>query len=402
MSDEIAALHQRERGYSFVFSAFAIPAARAEKIARLVRNSSTITRICSPFVPLLFFGYAIQRLWFAWHSDIWSYFWWDALGVLAFSAVEVALLAGVQSTSRNLRMHKGIQALRQAAVSGDSRLTPLHSVKESGDPVSQETPGSSQVPLRLDPLRSIHSNTGAIFSIIGLFLLLIGLVGLSFMLIGMALGLLELQRFSSFDNIIVGIYIALVGFFIIFGLLYLVIGFQWQRAFAIVATQERFEWPVLAFRGLARRLVHAPWRDARAFITFKVRRDSKSPDMGEVFLLDTTTEALTWRITPKTPASVREAHERFVHMANEHIQLRDITVSLKNLLEVPETRSFEYAVTALSGPAPVPPAVRKVLTTPVRESHFLRVYLIVAAIMLALLVAAGLLLQSGIIPPVPF
>jgi hypothetical protein len=42
--------------------------------------------------------------------------------------------------------------------------------------------------------------------------------------------------------------------------------------------------------------------------------------------------------------------------------------------------------------------VRKVLTTPVRESHVLRGYLIVAAILLALLVAAGLLLQLGLIP----
>jgi hypothetical protein len=85
-------------------------------------------------------------------------------------------------------------------------------------------------------------------------------------------------------------------------------------------------------------------------------------------------------------------------MANEHVPLRDITASLKDLLESPETRSYEYAVTALSGPAPIPPAVRKVLTTPVRESRFLRGYLIVAAILLALLVAAGLLLQSGLIP----
>jgi hypothetical protein len=182
------------------------------------------------------------------------------------------------------------------------------------------------------------------------------------------------------------------------GALNLLIGFQWQRAFTIIAEEDGVEWPGPAIGGMSRHTIHALWEDVRAFVTFRASKDSKSSDLDEIFLLDTGSEALAWRITPKTPASVREAHERFVRMANEHVQLRDITASLKNLLESPETRSYEYAVIALSGAAPVPPAVRKVLTTPVHESHFLRGYLIVAAILLALIVAAGILLQSGLIP----
>jgi hypothetical protein len=193
------------------------------------------------------------------------------------------------------------------------------------------------------------------------------------------------------------LYFALLGVLVIVGAIYLISAVQLLRPFSVTAEDQGFSWQRPAF-GLGRSTVHASWRDARAFVTIKASKDGKSGDVDEIFMLDTTTEALAWRITPKTPASVREAHERFVRMANEHVQLRDITASLKNLLESPETRSFEYAVTALSGPAPVPPAVRKVLTTPIRESHFLRGYLIVAAILLALLVAAGLLLQSGVIP----
>ncbi len=170
-----------------------------------------------------------------------------------------------------------------------------------------------------------------------------------------------------------------------------------KQVSSVVSDEQGVKWqlPTVLF---GRHSVEAPWRNVQALVTFKATQDSKSGETSEVFLLDTTTEALTWRITPKTPASVREAHERFVRMANEHVQLRDITASLKNLLESPETRSYEYAVIALSGPAPVPPAVRTVLTTPVRESHFLRGYLIIAMILLALLVAAGLLLQFGVIP----
>jgi hypothetical protein len=170
-----------------------------------------------------------------------------------------------------------------------------------------------------------------------------------------------------------------------------------KQAFSIVTDEQGVKWQRHAFV-LGRRTVQASWQDVRAFVALKVTQSSKSGQTSDVFLLDTTSEALAWRITPKTPPSVREAHERFVRMANEHVPLRDITASLQNLLESPETRSYEYAVTALSSPTPVPPSVRKVLTTPIRKSHFLRGYLIVAAILLALLVAAGLLLQFGVIP----
>jgi hypothetical protein len=168
----------------------------------------------------------------------------------------------------------------------------------------------------------------------------------------------------------------------------------------VTGDEKGFHWQQLAFSRLGRRSAQGLWQDVRAFVTFTMRQGDGG-DAG-IFLLDMTNEALAWRITPKTPANVREAHERFVRLANEHAPLRDITASLKNLLESPETRSYEYAITALSGPVPVPPAVRKILTTPVRVSHFLRGYLIVATILLALLVAAALLMQSGLIPPNAF
>src|SRR2546423_754871 len=94
-------------------------------------------------------------------------------------------------------------------------------------------------------------------------------------------------------------------------------------------------------------------------------------------------------MTPKTPPDVRATHERLVRMVSERVQLRDITASLKNLLESPETRSYEYAIAVLSAAAPVHPDVRKALLLPERTpSRFLRGYPLVAAIMLALLVAA--------------
>jgi hypothetical protein len=217
-------------------------------------------------------------------------------------------------------------------------------------------------------------------------------------IIGILSAMLTPGLLLNFGKTLAILYFVLVAVLIIAGAFYTLAGFRWLGALTIGADKDGIKWPVLAFGGLGRRAVEAPWQNVRTFVMLRASKDGKSSNIDEVFLLDTATEALAWRITPKTPASVREAHERLVLMANEHVPLRDITASLKDLLESPETRSYEYAVTALSGSAPVPPSVRKVLTTPVREPHFLRGYLIVAAVLLALLVAAGLLLQSGLIP----
>jgi hypothetical protein len=387
MSDEIDALNQRERGYTSAFSAFAIPAVRAEKFARFLRSATGISRITYPLLPLLFYAIAVLGLLLAWHTKIWNYFWLEVLIVLALSLWPLVAFALERSTARNLRMHKGIQALRQTASSGDARLSPVQANLTQSDPDNQSTESIYAQSVMLGPLRHLYAGTGAIISRVGFVLLLLAIL----------MGIGASAFLPYLDVFLAPVAFGLAIFFAVASVLYILIGLQWSRAFTVVANEDGIRWQQPAFM-IGQRTVHAPWRDARAFVTFRASKDGRSGDVDVVLLLDTTTEALAWRITPKTPASVREAHERFVRMANEHVQLRDITASLRNLLESPETRSYEYAVTALSGPAPVPPAVRKVLTTPVRESHFLRGYLIVAAILLALLVAAGLLLQSGLIP----
>src|SRR5262249_40546040 len=97
--------------------------------------------------------------------------------------------------------------------------------------------------------------------------------------------------------------------------------------------------------------------------------------------------------------SMREAHKRFVRIANDHVPLRDITASLRNLLKSPETRSYEYAIAMLSDPTPVPPPVRTAMVLPVRQPRSQNAYPIVAAILLTLSVVAGLPLQTGVISP---
>ena len=174
---------------------------------------------------------------------------------------------------------------------------------------------------------------------------------------------------------------------------------QWLRPFEVRADEQGIRWRQPTF-GFGRRAVHVPWQDVRAFVTFRASKDGKSGgDQDEIFLLDATKYVVAWRITPKASPDERKAHEGFVRNVSGHVQLRDITASLKNLLQSPETRSYEYAVAVLSAATPAHPDVRKALILPEQTpSHFLRGYLIVAAILLALLVAAGLLLQSGLIP----
>jgi hypothetical protein len=245
----------------------------------------------------------------------------------------------------------------------------------------------------LGPLERLDGRRPESFVRLGSILLLVGLFG-----VGTAL-----YRYTAFPNLhdptINQDFAIFVGLLVL-GMLAIATAAFWLSTFTVTGDEKGFHWQQLAFSRLGRRSAQGLWQDVRAFVTFTMRQGDGG-DAG-IFLLDMTNEALAWRITPKTPANVREAHERFVRLANEHAPLRDITASLKNLLESPETRSYEYAVTALSGPVPVPPAVRKILTTPVRVSHFLRGYLIVATILLALLVAAALLMQSGLIPPNAF
>jgi hypothetical protein len=283
-------------------------------------------------------------------------------------------------TALVLQVHQGTQALRQIAASGDGKLAPIPAT------VTWTNSGSvSMDPMTLGPLHRLERQRARRFLILSLVLIICGAI-----LVVPALA----PQATSVDR---AEYLSTSAAALIVGLFALARVFPWLRSFTISSDEQEFRWPLPAF-GPWRRRVQTSWQDTQAFVTFRASKDGKNSAADEVFLLDTTAEALAWRITPRTPASVREAHERFVRMANQHAPLRDITASLKDLLDSPETRSYEYAVTALSGSAPVPPAVRKVLTTPVRESHFLHGYLIVAAILLALLVTTGLLLQFGLIP----
>jgi hypothetical protein len=392
MSDKKSdAVSQRELGPALL--TFQSPASQADARSRQRRTNWIALAVVLSLPSLVNYGWAAWSLWLAMHEDQLHDFWGFTLAAIGWAVFVLVLLliatAGSFSPPKLQRLDKGIQALRQAATSADNRLAPTHappllSVTDDSEP-SEVSSGT----VILGPLERLDGRRVEFLVLLGPILLLFGLIG-----VGPAL-----YRYSAFSNLhdpTINQDFATAAGMLVLGILAIAIAAFWLSKFTATASEQGFHWQRPAFSGLGRRSAHASWQDVQAFVTFTMRQG----DGGEsaVFLLDTATEALAWRITAKTPASVREAHERFVRMANEHVQLRDITASLKNLLESPETRSYEYAVTALSGPAPVPPAVRKVLTTPVRESHFLRGYLIVAAILLALLVAAGLLLQSGLIP----
>jgi hypothetical protein len=388
MSDEkYDAVSQRE--VRFVLAALSVPASKAERLASGMRLMWPV-QIFVAFLPATVnVGLAAYSLWliFTGHTNQWQDFWTRTLATLAWTLFALILLSmairrRLFPTSLVLQIHQGVQALRQVAASGDGKLTPVHTCVAI---ITMDSGSESMNPTALGPLHRLDRQRGRLLLILSLVLVVCGATLTVSALVPQATSLDRAEYLGTAAAILL-----LVAFAVI-------VAVSRLRSLTIIGDKNGLRWrrPVFGFR---HRKAQAPWPDARSFLTFRARKDAKSADMDEIFLLDTTTEALAWRITPKTPVNVREAHERFVRMANEHVQLRDITASLKNLLESPETRSYEYAVAALSGPVPVPPAVRKVLTIPVRESHFLRGYLIVAAILLALLVAVGLLLQSGLIP----
>jgi hypothetical protein len=282
-------------------------------------------------------------------------------------------------------------AIRQAAAAEDGRLAPTIEAPKLADSDEHKSFDSSS---RLAPVEKLQRADARVR---GLSMLIPGVLFLLFAIFGA----FTRSLVGRSDSAISILYDGLGVLFLLLSAFFLITAFKTLRTFTITANEQDIRLSHSS-SGVGSQPPQVGWSDARGFVTFRVNSNQKKADTDTYYLLDTTSAALAWRITPKTPASVREAHERFVRMANEHVPLRDITASLKGLLESPETRSYEYAVIALSGPAPVPPAVRNVLTTPVRESHFLRGYLSIAAMLLALLVAAGLLLQAGVIPASAF
>jgi hypothetical protein len=392
MSDEKSdAVSQRDLGLAAL--TFQSPASQADAQSRQRRTNWIVLAVVISLPALVYYGWAAWSFWLALRGGQWRDFWVFTLAASTWAAFVFILLLIVTvrglSPSRLQRLDKGIQALRQAAATGDNRLAPKHELPNWSDADSSPPSSESSGTATMGPLERLDARRVEFLVLLGPILLLIGLLGL-----GSAL-----YRYYTFSNlhdptIIQDVITA--SLMLVAGLLAIVVAALWLSTFTVTADEQGFRWQRPALNGLGRHTVQAIWPDVRMFITFSMRQGDGGE--SEVFLLDTTNEALAWRITPKTPPSVRAAHERFVRMANEHVQLRDITASLQDLLESPETRSYEYAVTALSGPTPVPPAVRKVLTTPVRESHFLRSYLIIAAVLLALLVAADLLVQTSVIP----
>jgi hypothetical protein len=321
-----------------------------------------------------------------WNSPAWVVFW---LAVLAAN-VWIPLFGRMPSQRETraqpaLYLHRGIQALRQAAASGDNRLAPV--VVSDVDVMSA---ARSEGPV-VGRFQRVSALTNGVVGVV-----------LSFILVLVAI-LMGWPPGSSIFALSLG-YLWLVAFgaFLIEALGAMIISIQWLRPFEIIADMQGVTWREPALR-FARRTVRAPWQDVRAFVTFQASKNRKpAADVDQIYLFETEKHAVAWKITPKTPSSMQEAHERFVRMANEHVPLRDITASLNRLLESPETRSYEYAIAVLSDPTPVPSSVRVALFPQTREPRFQQMYLIVSMILLTLLVVAGLLLQTGVIPPVPF
>jgi hypothetical protein len=254
------------------------------RVARFVRNATWLSLITYPLLPLLFYAIAIQGLLLAWRNGNWNYFWLEALIVLLLSTWSLVSFASQRSTARNLRIHKGIQALRQVAVAGDQRLSPLRAGLAQSDLNGQGTEGASRGAITLGPLRHMYAGTGA----------LSGAVGCALLLLAILIGIGGSGLLPHLDTFVVQVYFGLAIFFAVAGVLYILIWFQWSRAFTVVANEVGVSWRQLALR-VGWGMVQAPWRGVRAFVAFRASKDGKSSDVDEVFLLDTTNEALAWR-----------------------------------------------------------------------------------------------------------
>jgi hypothetical protein len=389
MSDEIDAVSRSD--VTFKLTALQVPASQAARMARALRSTVGGSRASILFPTVYLFAFAAINLWLAWsfgqlrYDTNWVLFWFAIVAALVWIPVSIW-----SATRRDANiqpafyLHRGIQALRQAAASSDNRLAPA---VESGVNETSDRAGGSPIAGRFQRIGAQSRGVG---------LLVMGVV---LILFAASIFWSWPVDLSFSDTWMLNFRIIASTVFLIEGMWIVIVGAQWLRPFEVVVDEQGVRWRQPTF-GFGRRTVRVQWPDVRAFVTFRANRNGESGgDQDKIFLLDATKYVVVWRITPKTSPEERKAHEGFVRNMSEHVQLRDITASLKNLLESPETRSYEYAITVLSAATPAHPDVRKALILPERTPpYFLRGYLLVAAILLALLVAAGLLLQTGVIP----
>ena len=336
MSDEIEAIKRSD--VTFQLTALQIPASQAARMARSLRSTAGGSRASLFFPTVYLFAMAAITLWLAWsfgrywYDTNWLLFWFVI--VLAFVWIPVSIWSAKRRDA-NIQpafyLHRGILALREAAVSGDDRLAPAvpYSV--------EETPESGAEV----PLVGGFQRVGAQFR--GIMLLVMGVVLTLFaasILGGWPVDL------SFSDTSILNLRVIASTVFLIEGVWLIIVAVQLLRPFEITTEEQGVRWRQSTFR---RRTVRVPWQDVRAFVTFRASKDGKTgSDQDEIFLLDATKYVVAWRITPKSSQDERKANEGIVRNVSEHIQLRDITASLKELLESPETRSYEYSVAMLS------------------------------------------------------
>jgi hypothetical protein len=392
MSDEIDAV--RRSALTFRLGTLQVPASRAGAMARSLHPPVARGRAIRLLLTSYFFLFAVMGLFFVWlfglpwNSPAWVVFWLAVLSAHVWIPLFDRMPSQREAQAQPaLYLHRGIQALRHAAAKGDNRLAPV--VARSADETHEESADGSVT----GRFQRMYGTPNAV----ALAVIVVVVLGLAFSFI-----MPDYTLFHGLDSTLRTILTACGALLLIEGLYISVLGFQGLRPIEMSADEQGVQWqePTLWF---ARRNLRAPWQDVRAFTTFRASKDGKLADVDEIYLLESEKHAVAWKITPKTPPSIRETHERFVRMANEHMQLRDITAALRNLLESPETRSYEYAIAMLSDPTPIPPSVRAALIPQARQSRVQSVYLIVSMVLLTLLVAAGLLLQTGVIPPVvPF
>jgi hypothetical protein len=385
MSDEIDAVSRSD--VTFQLTALQIPASQAARMARSLRSTVGGPRASILFPTVYLFAFAAISLWFAFgqhgYDTFWMLFWFAIVATLVWIPVSIwsATRRGA-NIQPMFYLHRGILALREAAASGDNRLAPAVQNSVEGTPES-----GAEVPLVGGGQRVGAQFRGTMLLVMGVVLILFA----ASILGGWPVDL------SFSDTSILNLRVVVFTVFLIESVWLIMVAVQLLRPFEITTEEQGVRWRQSI---LGRRVVRVPWQDVRAFVTFRASKDGKTnADVDEIFLLDAAKYAIAWRITPKASPDERKANEGIVRNVNEHVQLRDITASLKNLLQSPETRSYEYAVAVLSAATPAHPNVRKALILPEQTpSRFLRGYLIVAAILLALLVLMGLLLQTGVIP----
>jgi hypothetical protein len=353
------------------------PATEAERFARRATLGWQLLQL--PF--RLLFGVALAvALWnliSGVSSGDWSGFW-NTPGFVVCMGLFMLFTAGFDPSLAHRMLHRGVHALRLAAARGDQAVAPV--ADRHPEPLDAQTARATGGEV-VGPLRRADL-AGAYMALLGgTFLAALGLIPAAFVL-AFAPGMGP-EVASVFGFISLALFVA--------GGLMLGWGLPRIQPLVVTADDTGLRWLAPSPLGFVRREVIVPWAEIRSLLLLR--------DSTAYYLVENPRASLLW--LPPGPLAGMPAGPTgrlcSLVVTNAHVQLRDLSMAAKALVEHPAEGSETLAEYALrldvANSGIMAPSAQRLLQQPVRQLVSPRLLFLGTIAVVSGLYAVGWVLQ---------